>query len=90
MNLTDRHIEIEERFLEVVAEAGLPEPDDIARLSRALIFLWYDTKAFVLVDLEELPDDEEPLDALDIEALRADVLPGPGAPFFPPGYFEAA
>jgi hypothetical protein len=58
--------------------AGLPGPDDVAHMQRAVIFLWYATKAFVLVDLDEVPPDEQPLDGLNIEALRADIL---GAPY---------
>jgi hypothetical protein len=92
--MTTRHREIEEEFFGLLEAAGLPEPDDVARLSRALIFLWYDTKAFVLVDLDELPLGADPLDGLDVEALRLDIegmdpFPGSGAPF-PPGFLDAA
>jgi hypothetical protein len=69
----DRHPDVEARFRELVAGAGLPEPDDVAHLRRVVIFLWYETKAFVLIDLDEAPDD--PLDGLDLAALAADVLP---------------
>ena len=51
---------------ELLRTAGLPAPDETAHLARAVIFIWYDTKAFVLVDLDELPDDEEPLEGLDV------------------------
>lgn len=86
MTTSPRHKEIEERFLQLVADAGLPAPDDTARLRRALVFLWYDTKAFVLVDLDELPDDVELLDGLDLDALRIDIL-GPPMDF---GFAETA
>jgi len=58
---------------ELLAHAGLPAPDDTAHLSRAVVFLWYDTKAFVLVDLEEIPDGEDPLDGLDVTQLAIDL-----------------
>ena len=57
------------------------------RLTRAVIFVWYETKAFVLVDLEEIPDGEDPLDGLDVTQLAIDLdddLPDA------PGFIEAA
>ena len=66
---------------QLLDETGLPQPDDIAHLSRAVIFLWYDTKAFVLVDLDEMPDDD-PLDGLNVVQLAADLELG--------GFAEAA
>ena len=72
---------------ELLAAAGLPAPDDIAHVSRAVIFLWYETKAFVLVDLEEIPDGDDPLDGLDVNQLAIDLddeLPDM------PGFIEAA
>ena len=58
---------------ELLAAAGLPAPDDVAHVSRAVIFVWYETKAFVLVDLEEIPDDDDPLDGLDVTRLAIDL-----------------
>jgi hypothetical protein len=87
MNLSPRHQLVEDRMRELLAGADLPAPDDIAHLSRAVIFLWYDTKAFVLVDLDELPDDADPLDGLDVDQLAIDLndeLPDM------PGFIEAA
>ncbi len=63
---------------ELLAAAGLPAPDETAQLTRAVIFIWYETKAFVLVDLDELPDDEEPLEGLDVVQLAADIEGFPG------------
>jgi hypothetical protein len=88
------HEQLENEFLEMVAAAGIPAPDDTARLERALIFLWYDSKAFVLIDLDEMPD-EDPLGGFDLELLRDDVLGGPPAPLpgLPggvPGFFAEA
>ena len=61
---------------ELLAEADLPAPDDVAHVSRAVIFLWYETKAFVLVDLDEVPDGEDPLDGLDVNQLAVDLDDG--------------
>jgi len=58
---------------QLLTTAGLPAPDDVAHVSRAVIFLWYETKAFVLVDLDEVPDGEDPLDALDVTQLATDL-----------------
>jgi hypothetical protein len=38
-----------------------------------VIFVWYETKAFVLVDLEEIPDGDDPLDGLDVTQLAIDL-----------------
>jgi len=75
---------------ELLATADLPAPDEVAHLTRAVIFIWYTTKAFVLVDLEEMPEEGDPLDGLDIGQLAADLdetVPGLN---FPPGFIEAA
>ena len=72
---------------ELLSEAGLPAPDDIAHVSRAVIFLWYETKAFVLVDLEEVPDGDDPLDGLDMGQLAVDL--DDERPDMP-GFIEAA
>ena len=77
-----RHRQVEERFRDIVAGAGLPEPDDVAHLRQVVIFLWYETKAFLLVDLDEAPEDD-PLEGLDLAALAADVLPDPPLPGAP-------
>jgi hypothetical protein len=77
MPLSPRHQEVEDRFRDLLSEAGLPEPDEAAQLRRSVVFLWYDTKAFVLVDLEELPEDADPFAGLDPGGLAADIL-GPG------------
>lgn len=58
---------------ELLADACLPAPDEIAHMSRAVIFLWYETKAFVLVDLDEMPNHGDPLDGLDVRQLAIDL-----------------
>ncbi len=73
MTRNNRHQEVEDRFLDLLEDTQLPAPDEIAHLSRAVIFVWYGTKAFVLVDLEELPDDDDPLDGLDVVGLAEDL-----------------
>ena len=73
MPLTPRHQQVETRMRELLSAAGLPAPDDVAHVSRAVIFVWYETKAFVLVDLEEIPDGDDPLDGLDVTRLAIDL-----------------
>ena len=73
MSPTPRHQQVEDRMRELLAAAGLPAPDDVAHVSRAVIFLWYETKAFVLVDLEEVPDGDDPLGGLDVGRLALDL-----------------
>jgi hypothetical protein len=68
-----RHEQVEVRLRQLLAAANLPDPDDVAHVSRAVIFLWYETKAFVLVDLDEVPDGDDPLDGLDVTQLAIDL-----------------
>jgi hypothetical protein len=82
-----RHQQVEDRMRELLDAAGLQAPDDVGHLSRAVVFIWYETKAFVLVDLEEMPDGDDPLDGLDVTQLAIDLddeLP------FDDGFIEAA
>jgi hypothetical protein len=78
MPISTPHQEIEARFREIAARAGLPEPDEVGHLRRAVVFLWYESKLFVLVDLEELADGEDPLDGLDLAQLAFDLETGDG------------
>jgi hypothetical protein len=91
MTPTTRHREIETRFHELLSDAGVPLPDETAHLSRAVIFVWFDSKAFVLVDLDEAPDDHALLfDGLDVDLLRDDVEGMPLPPgLIPPGFAQA-
>jgi hypothetical protein len=68
----------ETRFRELLAEAGLPEPDECAHLQRTLVFLWHATKAIVVIDLDEVPVEPEPLAGFDARLLADDILAGPG------------
>lgn len=81
-----RHDALEAQFMQMLDGAGLPGPDDVAHLSRAIVFLWYETKAFVLIDLSEIPPGADALDGLDLNLLRADIL---GEPYLP-GFADAA
>jgi hypothetical protein len=86
MTKPSRQAQVEEQFRALLASSDLPEPDDTARLERALIFLWYDSKAFVLIDLDEMPADADPLAGFDVDLLRADVM---GSNHMPPGFAAA-
>ena len=90
MPTTISHDEIEQRFRALVSSAGLPQPDEVAHLRRAVVFLWYETKAFVLIDLDELPDGADPFEGLDPETLAGDVLGLPPDPFGEMPFREAA
>jgi hypothetical protein len=70
---TTLHEHVEARVREAAQAAGLPEPDEVAHLTRCVIFLWYRTKAFVLVDLEEMPPGADPLEGLDLDQLAFDL-----------------
>jgi hypothetical protein len=48
-----RHVRAEDHFRALLAESGLPQPDEVAHLSRCLIFLWESTKSVVLIDLDD-------------------------------------
>jgi hypothetical protein len=89
MTTRTRHHEVEERFRDLLVGAGLPAPDESAHLTRAVIFIWYDTKAFVLVDLDELPPGDEPFEGFDIDCLAEDLDAAPGYPGTS-GYAETA
>jgi hypothetical protein len=69
-----RHQEVADAMRSLLTEAGLPQPDEAAHLRRVVVFFWYATKAVVIVDLDELPDDVHPLEGLDPDLLALDVL----------------
>jgi hypothetical protein len=73
MHQTPRHRQVEDRMRELLTAAGLPAPDDVAHVSRAVLFVWYEPKALLLVDLEEIPDGDDPLDGLDVSQLASDL-----------------
>jgi hypothetical protein len=47
------HEEVEQRFRELIAEAGLPDPDDVAYEPRSVVFLWNEQHVAVAVDLDD-------------------------------------
>jgi hypothetical protein len=46
------HLEVESRFRELVGEAGLAEPDDVAYSPGSVTFLWHADRLAVVVDLD--------------------------------------
>ena len=59
------HATVEQRFRDLLASHALPEPDEVAHWRDAVLFGWRDTKALVVVDLDEL-DDLDGLDPTDL------------------------
>jgi hypothetical protein len=45
--------EAEQRMRELLADAGLPEPDEVQHGDGEVKFLWYDSKVAVVVNLDE-------------------------------------
>jgi hypothetical protein len=80
MKTNTRQERVEHDLRTLLELAGLPGPDDVALMEKAVIFLWYDSKAFLLVDLDGVPPGTEPLEGLDLESLRADILGLPLGP----------
>jgi hypothetical protein len=50
---TGRHLEIEARFRDLVAEAELPTPDDVGYEPESVVFYWHEPKLAVAVDFDE-------------------------------------
>ena len=93
--LTNRHAELEDEFHDLLESAGLPAPDETGHFRRAVAFLWYDSKAFVLVDLNKVPRHGPAFGGLDLDALEDEILGPPPLPFEPlspfapgPGFAE--
>jgi hypothetical protein len=42
----------------LLADAGLAPPDEVAHWSDAVAFYWHDTKAVVIIDLDEVDLDD--------------------------------
>ena len=57
MQPSDRHKLAESRFRELIASAGLDEPDGVDYEPGSLVFRWSGPKVAVVVDLE--PDSED-------------------------------
>ena len=61
------HATVERTFRALLAEHDLPAPDEVAHWRDVLVFGWHDTKAIVVVDLD---DDVELLDEVLGPCLR--------------------
>jgi hypothetical protein len=72
MTPPDRHHRAEARFRDLLAEAGFPQPDEVAHLRTCLIFLWEPSKSVVLIDLDELPHGDDPFAGFDPQLLLSD------------------
>jgi len=72
MSTLDRHHQAEGRFRDLLTEAGFPQPDEVAHLRRCLIFLWEPSKFVVLIDLDELPQGDDPFAGFDAGMLLSD------------------
>jgi hypothetical protein len=77
MTPSPRHTELEEEFRDLLHAADLPQPDEVGHFRRAVAFLWYASKAFVLVDLDEVPRRGPAFEGLDLDALEDDILGPP-------------
>ena len=70
--------EAQSRFLEILAEAELPPPDEIHWEDESTVFLWNEIKFAVYLDPDR--DDVSPLDELQVAQLRglpAEEWPSP-------------
>jgi hypothetical protein len=59
VQITAKHHEVEARFRELVAEAGMPAPDEVAYEPESLVFYWHGPKLAVVVDFDDPFDDIE-------------------------------
>ena len=67
MSASTRHRDAETRFLSLVEDADLPRPDRIEYGPGTVTFYWEDSKAAVVVDL----DDAESTDVIDAPGTSA-------------------
>lgn len=50
---SDRRLDAERRLRALLADAGLPAPDEIEHEPGTVVFVWHDTKTVVCVDLDD-------------------------------------
>jgi hypothetical protein len=50
--MSGRHAAAERDMRELLADAGLPEPDEVSYDEASVVFLWHDRKLAVVVDLD--------------------------------------
>jgi hypothetical protein len=79
---THDHAAAHRRFCELLNRAGLPQPDETAYFSRAVVFLFHHSQAVILIDLDE-PDDED-WTAGELADLGGSIDPPPLAHGVPP------
>ncbi len=58
MELADRRELAERRLRELLADSGLPTPDEVEHCERSVRFLWHDRKVAVVVDLVDFEEIE--------------------------------
>jgi len=51
MTITERHRAAESRFRQLLADATLPEPDEVEYEPESVVFYWHEPKVAVFVDL---------------------------------------
>jgi hypothetical protein len=54
MRITRKHRDVESRFRELLADAELPEPDDVGYEPESVVFYWHEPKTAVVVDFDRL------------------------------------
>ena len=70
MTFRPDHETVERTFRDLLDSQGMPQPDEIARWRDCVVFGWRDTKAIVVIDLDEF----EPPGTLANPGLLADVI----------------
>jgi hypothetical protein len=70
------HATVERTFRALLADHGMPEPDEVAHWRDCVLFGWSDTKAIVVIDLDEVDDLEslDPATCFGAPASDAEVL----------------
>ncbi len=70
------HASVERTFRALLTDHGMPEPDEVAHWRDCVLFGWSDTKAIVVVDLDEVADLEDfaPTACFGVPAGEGEVL----------------
>ena len=55
-----RAIEAEHHFRQLLHRGGLPQPDAVEYHETEILFLWHESKAAVVVELEDAPEPAQP------------------------------
>jgi len=71
MHPSPRHQAAERDFRDLLRDAELDQPDDVEYRYDELLFLWYDPKLAVIVELGDSPCDDE--------GMPAETVTSPGA-----------